>query len=57
VIRTDTDRQALTAIKHLDLSHPDSDKSTWGGRYHDLQLVFSYLKTPQRLSLVRIDFK
>ncbi len=57
VIRTDTDRQALIAIKHLDLSHTGSDNSIWGGRYHDLGLAFSYLKTPQRLSLIKIDLQ
>jgi hypothetical protein len=57
VIRADTDPQTLTAIKPLALGHPGADSSIWGGRYNDLQLVFAYLKSPRRLSLIEIDLK
>jgi hypothetical protein len=57
VIRPDIDPQTLTAIKQLELSHPGSDNNVWRGRYHDLQLVFSYLKSPRRPSFIEIDLK
>jgi hypothetical protein len=57
VIRRDTDPQTLAAIKQLELGHPGSDNGIWGGHYHDLQLVFAYLKSPRRLSLIEIDLK
>lgn len=57
VIRTDTDPQTLTAIKQLGLNHPGSHSGIWGGRYNGLDLVFAYLKSPQRLSLIEIDLK
>jgi hypothetical protein len=56
-IRADTDPQTLTAIKQLALGHPGADSGIWGGRYNNLQLVFAYLKSPQRLSLIEIDLK
>jgi hypothetical protein len=57
VIRSDTDSQALRAIKQLGLSRPGNQGGVWGGRYNGLNLVFAYLKTPQRLSLIEIDLK
>jgi hypothetical protein len=57
VIRTDTDPRTLTAIKPLGLSRPGSHNGIWGGRYNGLNLVFAYLKSPQRLSLIEIDLK
>ena len=57
VIRSDTNPQTLTAIKSLGLSRPGSHSGIWGGRYHGLDLVFAYLKSPQRLSLIEIDLK
>jgi hypothetical protein len=57
VIGPGTDSQALTAIKKLELNHPDTGGSVWGGRYSGLDLVFAYLKSPQRLSLIEIDLK
>ena len=57
VIGPGTDSQALTAIKKLELKHPGTGDSVWGGRYNDLDLVFAYLKSPQRLSLIEIDLK
>jgi len=57
VIRADTDSQTLSAIKQLGLNHPGSDRTIWGGRYNGLEMVFAYLKSPQRLSLIEIDLK
>ena len=57
VISADTAPQSLTAIEPLALGHPGADSSIWGGRYNDLQLVFAYLKSPQRLSLIEIDLR
>jgi hypothetical protein len=57
VIHTDTDSQTLTAIKQLGLSRPGSNSGVWGGSYNGLNLVFAYLKSPQRLSLIEIDLK
>ena len=57
VIRPDIDPQTLTAIKQLEFSRPGSDNNVWRGRYHDLQLAFSYLKSPRRPSLIEIDLK
>jgi hypothetical protein len=57
VIRADTDPQTLTAIKQLGLNHPGTSDSVWGGHYNGLDLVFAYLKYPQRLSLIEIDLK
>ncbi len=57
VIGPDMDSSQLAAIAALGLRHPGGSESVWNGRYHDLDLVFAYLKTPQRLSLIEIDFK
>ena len=57
VIGADTDTRTLTAIKKLGLNRPGSDSGIWRGRYHNLDLVFAYLKSPQRLSLIEIDLK
>ncbi|MGO8928748.1 MAG: hypothetical protein ACLQU3_17920 [Limisphaerales bacterium] len=57
VIRADTDSQTLSAIRQLGLNHPGSDRTIWGGRYNGLELVFAYLKSSQRLSLIEIDLK
>ncbi|MGD0262760.1 MAG: hypothetical protein ABSD29_23585 [Verrucomicrobiota bacterium] len=56
-IRAGTDPKALTAIKQLGLNHPGTHSGIWGGRYNGLELVFAYLKSPQRLSLIEIDLK
>jgi len=56
-ISPDTDPQTLTAIKQLGLSHPGSHSGVWGGHYNSLELVFAYLKSTRRLSLIEIDFK
>jgi hypothetical protein len=57
VIGPGTDSQALAAIKQLALSRPGAGGSVWGGHYNGLDLVFAYLKSPQRLSLIEIDLK
>jgi hypothetical protein len=57
VIRPDTDARTLTGIKQLGLGSPRTGGSVWGGRYHNLELVFAYLKSPRRLSLIEIDLK
>jgi hypothetical protein len=57
VIGPDTDAQTLTGIKQLGLGSPRTGGSVWGGRYHNLELVFAYLKSPRHLSLIEIDLK
>jgi len=57
VIRPDTDSQALTAIADLGLKDSGGSGSVWNGRYHGLDLVFAYLKSPRHLSLIAIDLK
>jgi hypothetical protein len=57
LIGPDTDSQTLAGIKKLGLSSSRSDGTIWGGRYNSLNLVFAYLKTPQRPSLIEIDLK
>ena len=56
-IRADTDPQALAVVKQLGLNQPGNREGIWSGRYHDLQLVFAYLKSARRLSLIEIDLK
>ena len=55
IIGPEVDAQMLARLKPLALSSTRSDGSIWGGRYGVLELVFAYLKTPQRLSLIEID--
>jgi hypothetical protein len=57
VIRAETDAQALAAIEKLGLKDPGPDGRIMSGKYNGLDLVFAYLKTPQRLSLIEIDLK
>lgn len=57
VIRAGTDSRTLTAIKQLELKHTGGHSGIWGGRYRNLELVFAYLESPQRLSLIEIDLK
>jgi hypothetical protein len=57
VIGPDTDAQTLTGIKQLGLGSPRTGGSVWGGRYHNLELVFAYLKSPRHLSLIEIDLR
>jgi hypothetical protein len=57
VIGPGTDSQTLAAIKKLELNRPGTGGSVWSGHYNGLDLVFAYLKSPQRLSLIEIDLK
>jgi hypothetical protein len=57
VIRPGTDSKTLAAIQSLGLRNPGTVGGIWGGHYHGLDLAFAYLKTPQRLSIIEIDFK
>jgi len=57
VISLDTDSQTLAAIKQLGLGSPRPGGCVWGGRYNKLEMVFAYLKSPRRLSLIEIDLK
>lgn len=56
-IRPDMNSEELTAIKALALQTPGGSGNVWNGRYHDLDLVFAYLKAPGHLSLIEIDLK
>ncbi len=55
--RAETPSQKLVAFKKLGLHNTASDGGILDGRYRDLGLVFVYLKTPARLSVIEIDFK
>jgi hypothetical protein len=57
VIGPDTDSQTLAGIKNLGLDNRKSGNSIWGGQYHSLGLIFAYLKSPERPSLIEIDLK
>ncbi len=57
VIGPDIASQQLAAIAELGLKHPGDSDTIWNGRYHDVELVFAYLKTPQRPSLIELDLK
>lgn len=57
VIGPDLEAQQLTAITELGLKHPGGSETVWNGRYHGVDLVFAYLKTPQRPSLIELDVK
>ena len=56
-IKGDTDSKALIGIKQLGLRKPGADAGIFGGQCNGLELIFAYLKTPQRLSLVEISLK
>jgi hypothetical protein len=57
LIGPDTDAQAFAKLKRLGLSSTKSDGSIWGGHYKTVELVFAYLKSPHRLSLIEIDLE
>jgi hypothetical protein len=57
LIRPGMDANSLGLIKELDLQAPTSASGIFRGRYAGLELVFGYLKSPEHLSLVEIDFK
>ena len=57
VIGPDTDAQTLAGIEKLGLDNRKSGSMIWGGHYHSLGLIFAYLKSPERPSLIEIDLK
>jgi hypothetical protein len=57
VIGPETDAKTLGSLKRLGLRSIKSDGSIWGGHYNTLELVFAYLKSPRRLSLIEIDLE
>jgi hypothetical protein len=57
VIGPDTDSPTLAGIRKLGLESPKGDGTIWGGHYNSLGLVFAYLKSPRRPSLIEIDLK
>ncbi len=56
-IGPDTDSKALAAIKQLNLAAPKADGTIWNGRYKNVDLVFAYLRSPRRPSLIELDLK
>jgi hypothetical protein len=56
-VRPNTDAVSLGSIKELGLQQPKSASGIFQAQYGALDLVFGYLKTPERLSLIEIDFK
>jgi len=52
-----TDAITLASIKELGLQTPKSASGIYHAQYGAIELVFGYLKSPGRLSLVEIDFK
>jgi hypothetical protein len=56
-VRPNTDAASLGSIKELGLQRPKSDSGIFQAQCGALDLVFGYLKTPERLSLIEIDFK
>jgi hypothetical protein len=56
-VRPNTDAASLGAIKALGLQAPKSASGIFHAQYGSVELVFGYLKTPERLSLIEIDFK
>lgn len=57
IVHARTDAISLAQIKELAVQTPSSASGIYRAQYGDLELVFGYLKTPERLSLVEIDFK
>jgi hypothetical protein len=56
LVQASTDAASLGLIKGLELQSPKSASGIFRAQYGGLELVFGYLKTPERLSLVEIDF-
>jgi|KBSMisStaDraftv2_1062788.scaffolds.fasta_scaffold116568_1 hypothetical protein len=56
-VRPNTDAASLGSIKELGLQGPKSASGIFQAHCGTLDLVFGYLKTPERLSLIEIDFK
>jgi hypothetical protein len=57
VVRANTDAISLSQIRELGLETPTSASGIFSAQFGGLKLVFGYLKTPERLNLVEIDFK
>jgi len=58
IVRPGTDAASLSLMKELRLQAPKSSASgIFHAQYGTFELVFGYLKSPERLSLVEIDFK
>jgi hypothetical protein len=55
VIGPGTDSQTLACVKNLGLDNRKSGSTIWGGHYHSLGLIFAYLRSPDRPSLIEID--
>jgi hypothetical protein len=56
-VRPGTDAASLGSIKDLGLQPPNSASGIFHAQYGTLDLVFGYLKSSERLSLIEIDFK
>jgi hypothetical protein len=56
-VRPNTDAVSLGSIKELGLQGPKSASGIFQAQCGAVDLVFGYLKTPERLSLIEIDFK
>ena len=56
-VRAETDSKTLTSIKQLGLKGNASDAGIFGGKCQGIEMIFAYLKTPARLSLVEINLK
>ena len=57
LIGPDTDSKKLLAMKPLGLDTPKAGGTIWNGRYRDVNLVFAYLESLQRPSLIQLDLK
>jgi hypothetical protein len=57
VIRPGTDAASLGSVKELGLQPPNSASGIFHAQYGACELVFGYLKSSERLSLIEIDFK
>ena len=57
VIGPNTDSQTLAAIKQLALAAPKAGGTIWHGSYRNVDVVFAYLKSPRRPSLIELDLK
>lgn len=56
-VHAGTDAISLGRIRELGLETPTSASGIFSAQYGTMKLVFGYLKSPERLSLVEIDFK
>lgn len=57
VISADTDAQTLAAIKQLPLNRRGRTSNVLTGHYGSFELIFAYVRSNQRLSLIEIDLK